>query len=163
MSEITLRIEGRYRRETTDAGRLRTTLHVEEVAALAYATAAERVLDGEARVVATRFAGHEREHSDAVMTMILALALEVRRHAVEKDVDNLMPGFGSLGPRETLAALLELETAAIAGQQALGRQLANLDALRTVAMVMAGGAQHVVVLRDLLGDRPLTNLYENGR
>ena len=39
MSEITLRIEGRYRREITDAGRLRTTLHVEEVAALAYATA----------------------------------------------------------------------------------------------------------------------------
>ena len=157
MSEITLRIEGRYRRETTDAGRLRTTLHVEEVAALAYATAAERVLDGEARVVATRFAGHERE--DHRHHRVRVLALEVRRHAVEKDVDNLMPGFGSLGPRETLAALLELETAAIAGQQALGRQLANLDALRTVAMVMAGGAQHVVVLRDLLGDRPLTNLY----
>ena len=162
MSEITLRIEGRYRRETTDAGRLRTTLHVEEVAALAYATAAERVLDGDERALAERFSGHEREHAGALMTMILALTLEVRRHAVQKDVDNLMPGFESLGRREMLEALLELETAAIAGQQALARQLANLDALRTVAMVMAGGAQHVVVLRDLLDERALTNAYENG-
>ena len=163
MSDITLRIEGRYRRETTDAGRLRTTLHVEEVAALAYATAAERVLSGDERAVAERFAAHEGEHADALLTMILALALDVRRHAVQKDVDNLLPGFEALGRREMLAALIELETAAIAGQQALGRQLANLDALRTVAMVMAGGAQHLVVLRDLLDERPLTNVFENGR
>ena len=163
MSEITLRIEGRYRRETTDAGRLRTTLHVEEVAALAYATAAERVLEGEEREIAGRFAAHEREHSAALMTMILGLALEVRRHAELKDVENLMPGFEALGRREMLAALAELETAAIAGQQALARELVNLDALRTVAMVMAGGAQHVVVLRDLLDERPLTKAFENGR
>jgi hypothetical protein len=58
-------------------------------------------------------------------------------------------------------ALLELETAAIAGQQALARRLANLDVLRTVAMVMAGGAQHAVVLRDLLDERALTNVLDN--
>jgi rubrerythrin len=163
MSEITLRIEGRYRRESTDAGRLRTALHVEEVAALAYASAADRVLEGDDRAVATRFAGHEDEHSAALITMLLALTLEVRRHAAAKDVHNLMPGFQTLGRDATLAALLELETAAIAGQQALGRHLANLDALRTVAMVMAGGAQHLVVLRDLLGRTRLTTLFENGR
>jgi len=162
MSEITLRIEGRYRRERTDAGLLRTALHIEEVAALAYASAAETVLEGEARAVAERFAGHERQHAGALMTMNLALALEVRRHAVQKDVDNLMPGFEGLGRRGALEALLELETAALAGQQGLGRELANLDALRTVAMVMAGGAQHLVVLRDLLDERPLTKVFENG-
>ena len=162
MSEITLRLEGRYRRERTDAGLLRTALHVEEVAALAYATAAERVLEGEERLVAERFAGHEREHAGALMTTTLALALEVRRHAVRKDVHNLMPGFAALDRRATLEALLELETAAIAGQQTLGRELVNLDALRTVAMVMAGGAQHLVVLRDLLDEKPLTKVFENG-
>ena len=162
MSEITLRIEGRYRRERTDAGLLRTALHVEEVAALAYASAAETVLEGEERAIAARFAGHEREHAGALMSMNLALALEVRRHAVQKDVDNLMPGFEAMERRATLEALLELETAAIAGQQTLGRKLANLDALRTVAMVMAGGAQHLVVLRDLLDEKPLTKVFENG-
>ena len=73
-----------------------------------------------------------------------------------------MPGFDALDRRATLEALLELETAAIAGQQALGRELVNLDALRTVAMVMAGGAQHLVVLRDLLDEKPLTKVFENG-
>jgi rubrerythrin len=162
MSETTLRIEGRYRREQTDAGLLRTALHVEEVAALAYATAAGRVLEGDERLLAERFAGHEREHAGALMTMTLALTLEVRRHAARKDLDNLMPGFGALDRRATLEALLELETAAIAGQQALGRELVNLDALRTVAMVMAGGAQHLVVLRNLVDEKPLTKVFENG-
>jgi rubrerythrin len=162
VSEITLRIEGRYRREQSDAGRLRTALHVEEVAALAYATAAERVLDGEERAVAERFAGQEREHAGALMTMTLALTLEVRRHAVHKDLDNLMPGFEALGRRATLEALLELETAAVAGQQGLARELADLDTLRTVAMVMAGGAQHLVVLRRLLDEKPHTSVSENG-
>ena len=162
MSEITLRIEGRYRREATDAGLLRTALHVEEVAALAYAIAAEGVLEGEERAVAERFAGHEREHAGALMTMLLAHTLEVRRHAERKDVENLMPGFEDLGREATLEALLELETAAVAGHQTLGRLLVELDALRTVAMVMAGGAQHLVVLRDMLGRRSLTTPFGNG-
>ena len=161
MSEITLRVEGRYRREDTDAGLLRTALHVEDVAALAYATAAERVLEGEERATAQRFAAHEREHAAALLTMLLALTVDVRRRAVQKDVENLMPGFEALGREGTLEALLELETAAIAGQQALGRLVVELDVLRTVAMVMAGGAQHLVVLRDLLG-RELLTTYDNG-
>ena len=161
MSEITLRVEGRYRREDTDAGLLRTALHVEDVAALAYATAAERVLEGEERAMAERFAAHEREHAAALLTMLLALTVDVRRRAVQKDVENLMPGFEALGREATLEALLELETAAIAGQQALGRLVVELDTLRTVAPVMAGGAQPLVVLRDLLGREPLTT-YDNG-
>jgi rubrerythrin len=161
MSEITLRVEGRYRREDTDAGLLRTALHVEDVAALAYATAAERVLEGEQRATAQRFAAHEREHAAALLTMLLALTVDVRRRADQKDVENLMPGFEALGREATLEALLELETAAIAGQQALGRLVVEVDALRTVAMVMAGGAQHLVVLRDLLGHELLTT-YDNG-
>jgi rubrerythrin len=162
VSEVALRIEGRYRRENTDPGLVRTALHVEEVAALAYASAAERVLAGEQRAVARRFAEHERAHAGAMTTMALALTYEVRRHALPKDVENLMPGFGSLGREGTLEALLELETAAIAGQQAMARRVVDLDVLRTVAMVMAGGAQHVVVLRDLLGRTPLASDFGNG-
>ena len=90
------------------------------------------MLEGEERAVAERFAAQEREHAGALMTMTLALTLEVRRHAVGKDLDNLMPGFEALGRRETLEALLELETAAVAGQQALARDMVDLDTLRTV-------------------------------
>ena len=57
--------------------------------------------------------------------------------------------------------IIEGLTASIA-QQALGRELVNLDALRTVAMVMAGGAQHLVVLRNLVDEKPLMKGFENG-
>ena len=162
MSEITLRVEGRYRREHTDSGLLRTALHVEEVAALAYTTAAASVLQGAERARAVAFAAQEREHAASLQTMLLGLTVPVLRHAAQKDVEDLMPGFEALGRDGALAALLELEEAAIAGQQGLARRLIALDALRTVAMVMAGGAQHVVVLRDVLHRTPLTTGFENG-
>ena len=74
-----------------------------------------------------------------------------------------MPGFEALGPREMLPALLELETAAIAGQQALARRLATLDALRTVAMVMAAGRSTRWCCAICLDERTLTKGFENGR
>jgi rubrerythrin len=162
MSEINLRVEGRYRREHTDSGLLRTALHVEEVAALAYATAAGTVLEGRERARAVAFAAQEREHAAALQTLLLGLTVPVLRHAAQKDVEDLMPGFEALGRDGALAALLELEEAAIAGQQGLARTLIALDALRTVAMVMAGGAQHLVILRDVLRRTPITTILENG-
>ena len=63
---------------------------------------------------------------------------------------------------EALRELAGLEDAAIAGHQLMGRRLLALDALRTVAAVMAGGAQHLVVLRHALGQTPLTLAYETG-
>ena len=45
----------------------------------------------------------------------------------------------------------------------MGRRLRALDALRTVAMVMAGGAQHLVVLRDALGENASHKAFESGR
>ena len=80
--------------------------------------------------------------------MLFALTVPVREHAVDADVDALLPGLrGASRRHEALEALAELEGAAIAGHQLMGRRLAALDALRTVAAVMAGGAQHLVVLR----------------
>ncbi len=163
MSEITLRIEGRYRREQTDAGRLRTALHVEEVAALAYATAAERVLEGEERAVAERFAAHEREHAGALMTMTLALTLEVRRHAVREgrgQPDARLRGAGPAGDARGAARARDRRDRGPAGA-GRGTWSTSTRCGRS-AMVMAGGAQHLVVLRDLLDEKPLTNVFENG-
>ena len=85
--------------------------------------------------------------------MLFALTVPVREHAGRADVDALAarPARRVAAPRRC-AALAELEGAAIAGHQLMGRRLAELDALRTVAAVMAGGAQHLVVLRRALGE-----------
>jgi Ferritin-like domain len=146
----------------TDAALLQAGLHVEQVVGLAYAAAAAGALDGREREAARRFAEHEREHAAAFETMLFALTVPVRRHAGPGDLDALVPGLRGAGRREALRALAELEGAAIGGHQLMGSRLRALDALRTVATVMAGGAQHLVVLRDALGREPLTEAYETG-
>lgn len=148
----------------SDSGLLKVALHVEEVAALAYTTAADGPLTGDDRALARRFAEHERRHAAAFETMLFALTVPVREHAGPDDLDALVPGLRGAGRRETLRALAELEGSAIAGHQLIGRRVGEhaLDALRTVAAVMAGGAQHLVVLRYALGDATLTRAFESG-
>jgi hypothetical protein len=147
----------------TDAGYLQAALHVEQVAALAYAAAADAMPAGVERAQALRFAGHEREHARVFETLLFALTVPVREHAGESDLQALIPGLRRAGREQALARLAELEGAAIAGHQQLGRRLRALDALRSVATVMAGGAQHLVVLRSALGDEPVTRVFESGR
>ena len=151
-----------YAAARTDSALLKAALHVEEVAAHAYALAADGPLAGDAW--ATRFAGHERQHAAAFETMLFALTVPVREHAGPDDLDALAPGLRDGGRHETLRALAALEGAAIAGHQLIGRRLGEpaLDALRTVAAVVAGGAQHLVVLRHALGSFALTRAFESG-
>jgi hypothetical protein len=156
VSTVADRVAALYAAARSDAGLLMVALHVEEVAALAYAVAAAGPLAGAERELARRFEGHEREHAAAFETLLFGLAFPVRSHATAADLERLLPGFGDAGREATLRVLAELESAAIAGHQGLGRRIAALDALRTVASVMAGGAQHRVILRDALGLEPLT-------
>ena len=156
------RVAGLFAAARTDATLLQAALHVEQVAGLAYAAAAEGPLHGDERAQARRFAGHEREHAAALETMLQALTVPVREHAGQAHLDALLPGLRTAGRRAALRGLATLEEAAIAGQQVMARRLEALDALRTVASVMAGGAQHLVVLRDHLGERPLVKSFESG-
>ena len=149
-----------YAAARTDSGLLKAALQVEEVAARAYAAAADGPLAGDAW--AARFAAHERQHAAAFETLLFALTVPVREHAGPADMDALVPDLRGASRRAALRALAELEGAAIAGHQLMGRRLAELDALRTVAAVMAGGAQHLVVLRDALGAPALTRAHETG-
>ena len=147
----------------TDEDHLQVALHVEQVAALAYAAAADGPLRGAERAQALRFAEHERRHAAAFETLLFALTVPVRAHAGPEDLDALLPRLIDADRSDALRGLAELEGAAIAGHQLMGRRLLALDALRTVATVMAGGAQHLVVLRHALGKTPLTHTYETGR
>jgi hypothetical protein len=157
------RVQELFDAARTDAGFLKTALHVEEVAALAYAAAADGPLEGSERAQALRFAVHERRHAAAFETLLVALTVPVREHARPSDLDSLLPGLRDAPRRAALRQLAELEGAAIAGQQLIGRRLLALDALRTVGAVMASGAQHLVVLRSALRQTPLTLAYETGR
>jgi len=160
---MTTRVAELFAEARTDAGQLQAALHVEQVAALAYAAAADEPLEGAERAQALRFAEHERRHAAAFETLLFALTVPVRAHAGPEDLDALLPRLIDADRSDALRGLAELEGAAIAGHQLMGRRLLALDALRTVATVMAGGAQHLVVLRHALGKTPLTHTYETGR
>jgi len=160
---IAAAVTDRFAAARTDSGLFKAGLFVEEVAALAYRAAAAGPLRGDERADALRFAGHEREHAAVFETLLFALTVPVREHATEADLQELVPGLRRAGRDEALEALVELEEAAIAGQQLIGRRLEALDALRSVAEVMAGGAQHLVVLRRSLGQEPVTHAFETGR
>ena len=157
------RLRELYGAAHTDAGFLAAALHVEQVTALAYAAAARGPLAGAERAQALRFAEHERRHAAAFETMLFALTVPVREHAGPGDLEALLPGLHGASRRAALRDLAALEGAAIEGHQLIGRRLVALDALRTVAAVMAGAAQHLVVLRHALGQAPLTHAYETGR
>jgi hypothetical protein len=163
MTGIAAQVGERFAAARTDAGLLKAGLFVEEVAALAYAAAAGGPLTGADGAQALRFARDEREHAGVFETMLFALTVPVREHATEADLQALIPGLRRAGRDEAWQRLAELEGAAIAGHQLLGRRLGALDALRSVATVMAGGAQHLVVIRDALGDEPVTKAFETGR
>ena len=82
----------------SDAGFFQAALHVEQVAALAYAAAAEGPLAGDERAQALRFADHERRHAAAFETMLFALTVPVRERADGDDLGLLLPGLRSAGP-----------------------------------------------------------------
>jgi rubrerythrin len=160
---IAAAVAERFAAARTDSGLFQAALFVEEVAALAYRAAAAGPLRGQDRAIALRFAGHEREHAAVFETLLFALTVPVREHATEADLEAVVPGLPRAGRDEALRALAQLESAAIAGHQSIGRRLEALDALRSVATVMAAGAQHLVVLRDALGQIPQTKPFETGR
>ena len=162
MTAIGDAVQERYAGARTDAALLQAGLWVEQVAALAYAAAAAGPLTGADRAHAERFAEHEREHAAVFETLLFALTVPVREHATERDVAALIPGLDRMSREDALAALEQLEGAAIAGQQLMGRRLEALDALRSVATVMAGGAQHLAVIRGLFGDARLVEAFESG-
>jgi rubrerythrin len=163
VSDVAAQVAAPFAAARTDSGLLKAGLWAEELAVLAYEAAAAGPLAGAERAQALRFAQHEREHAEVFETLLFALTVPVREHAGEADLQAVLPGLRRASRDAALERLAELEGATIAAQQTLGRRLHALDALRSVATVMAGAAQHLVVLRSALGEEPVTRAFETGR
>ena len=163
MSGIRTQVAARFAAARTDSGLFKAGLWAEEVATLAYEAAAEGPLTGAERAQALRFAAHEREHADVFETLLFALTVPVREHAGPADLQAVVPGLRRDDRDTALERLAELEGAIIAAHQTLGRRVRAHDALRSVATVMAGGAQHLAVIRTTLGREPVTRAFETGR
>jgi rubrerythrin len=145
-----------------EAGVLERALEIERELVATYEEAATGdVLDEEVRVAVRLFAEQEGEHVEALTAALTDLGATPpstpRRRA--KGVD----GIEGL---DTQARLLEhavrLEGEAIAIYNAAATRLATPDLLRTAAQISCNEAQHLVVLREQLGEQAVPGAFETG-
>jgi hypothetical protein len=126
---------------------LREAVALEQRLQLAFATAAvPRRLAAEARL----FASHARDHAAT-----LRASLRLRGGTPSPPA--------ARGPRAFPPALLRLEEEAVGFyHRALG-ELRDTHLVLFMASAMTGHAQHLVVLREALGQPPLPHAFESGR
>ena len=149
MSATRERVVWHFTDARTDTALVRAAVWVEQLAALTYATAAD-ALAGDARRLAVRFAGHEQAHAAAMESVLEGLTETVRNRPVAVDVDYHLPQLRGADRARALAGLAELEEGLAAGYRVMARRVADPELLRTPATIVAGGAQHLVALRDAL-------------
>lgn len=161
MSRVGERVLWHFDEARDDTALVRASLWLEQLSVLCYETAAD-ALAGDARRLVRRFAEHERAHAAAMQTVLEGLTVGVRNRPVAGDVQWHLPGLGRGSSAATLAQLAELEGWMLAGYQEMTRRVDELELLRTVGSVAAGGAQHLVALRDALGRPPAPRAFERG-
>ena len=96
MSPTRERVVWHFADARTDTALVRAAVWVEQLAALAYATAAD-ALAGDARRLAVRFAVHEQAHAAAMESVLEGLTETVRNRPVAVDVDYHLPGLRGAG------------------------------------------------------------------
>jgi hypothetical protein len=127
---------------------------------VAYDTAAERGLVRRSlEHTASLFRDQQREHADA-----LADALE-KLGATVPDPPSAarVRGLGDLkGESDFLRFAIELEDTIVMTYIDAQRKLKDDALLRTCAQIMANAGQHLVVLRQSLGEDPVPGAFEAG-
>ncbi len=114
---------------------------------------------GEALALLRKFRAQEQEHADGIVKALRGLG-----EAAEAEPETIDPG--RLGSRdERLEFLYELESATIDAELAAIAKLVSPAPRTLLASTAANQAQHLVVLRRLLGEPPLQTVpvpFESG-
>lgn len=143
-----------------DAQILEVAIGIEQTAVAVYdAAVGSGLLDEATMEIAELFRDQEQEHADALIAALEDLGGTPPEPPGAGEVDRL----GHLRSQEELARFaLELETIAVAAYYDAHAQLEDEALLRTVASIMANDAQHLVVLRQILGEDPSPAAFVTG-
>jgi rubrerythrin len=139
---------------------LQRALRLEQTLAVAYEFVAESgELEPEVQEAALLFAGQEREHAEALTSALLDLGGTPERPP-EPD---LIEGLVALTSQPAmLEFLVELERDAVAVYGGAAMELTAPDLLKTGAQIVCNEAQHLVVLRQQLGEEAVPAAFETG-
>jgi rubrerythrin len=113
-------------------------------------------LRGRAAEAADLFLAHERRHVDALKQALAAM---------KAPVPGVAPGRAGVGgtAREMIRTALDHELTCIRAYQSAQGSLKAPALLGSAAGVMANEAQHLAVLRQLLGEQPAPVAFVTGR
>jgi hypothetical protein len=146
-----------------DAAVLAGPFSAERTAEAAY-RAATTSGDRRVRALARRFAGHERQHVQALSTAFQALGAPVPpvpagRAGLDAATRDLgLPAFSDVQDGDgVLDLLVGLEEALVGRWVRAHRDLGDHNLVQTATQVLGCQAQHLVALRDALGRSPLGN------
>jgi rubrerythrin len=137
---------------------LERALEVERRLVVSYEFAAQGdLLDSEVREATQLFAEQEREHAEALRSALIDLGVDPGPPPAAAEIEGLTDVDSQPAVLEFLVAL---EREAIAIYEAAAGELTAPDLLRTGAQIAANEAQHLVVLRQQLGEEAVPDVFE---
>jgi rubrerythrin len=145
-----------------DAEILRAAVELEQSAVLAYTAAAESGKLGESEPVARYFADQEQEHADGLTVALRGLG---GSPPPQPGGAGDVPGLAEAARGDAVDITnfaIELENMAIAAYYDAHAELSSPELLLTGASIMANEAQHLVVLRQALGNDPSPRAFVTG-
>lgn len=144
----------------TDLQLVEAAIKLEQRAAVAYETIASgEYLEEEVRRAAELFARQEHDHVDALTAALEDLGGASPERPKVVDVEGLSALESQRGALD-LAIRIEGELVRAYLEAAAGLESTAL--LRTAAQILGSDAQHLVVLRQQLGEDPVPDAFETG-
>ncbi len=145
-----------------DAEILQAAIGLEQSAVFAYTAAAGTGKLGKSTPVAKLFAKQEQEHADGLISALEGLGGKAPAKPTKpEDVPGLAEAAGG-DAKDITEFAVELETMAVAAYYDAHGKLQAPELLSTGASIMANEAQHLVVLRQALGQDPSPNAFVTG-
>jgi rubrerythrin len=148
-----------------DAAILESAIGLEQIAVFAYQAAIDSDLLEDGVVgVAELFRDQEQEHADGLITALESMGGTAPEPPTSvEDVDAAVPGLGDVESQEDVIRFaIELETAAVAAYYDAHQKLEDAALLQTGASIMANEGQHLVVLRQAVGENPSPAAFATG-
>ena len=144
-----------------DAGILSSAIRLENTAVAAYAAAVNSgVLTPQFRRTATLFGRQEAEHAAALTAALKSLG---GTPPAGTDAKLLAPLKRARSQKQVAQFAIELETMAVAAYYDASKKLQQARLLQTSAQIMSNEGQHLVVLRQALGQNPVPHAFETGK
>jgi rubrerythrin len=150
---------------SADADVIAAAVGIEDVAIFAYDAALKsNLLDASTTKLAQLLRSQEQQHRDALNVALRRLGGTAPPPPTSPAANQLLaPLTQAKSQQDLLAFAIQVETATVAAYYDAQGQLGAPSLLRATAEIMANEGQHLVLLRQALGQPAVPNAFETGK